>query len=174
MQMLIAQAGRFDGRGRDEVPPEVIVVIVIFVLVILAIALTIHIFYLLTLHRCYSLIRPRNRLMEPAMVWLNLVPFLNIVWIFFTTQRLAESLRDEYHDRRLQGDGDFGKSLGLIYPILNLVGIIPYIGALFGLAAFICWIIYWVKIAGYNRELREDDLNRSDGREWADDQDAPQ
>ena len=42
-------------------------------------------------------------------------------------------------DRR--GDGDFGRTMGITYPILALVGAIPYIGAIFGLTALVCWII---------------------------------
>jgi len=37
--------------------------------------------------------------------------------------------------------------------ILAIISIIPYIGILFGLAGFICWIIYWVKISGYSAKL---------------------
>jgi hypothetical protein len=31
--------------------------------------------------------------------------------------------------------------MGITYPILALVGAIPYIGAIFGLTALVCWII---------------------------------
>jgi hypothetical protein len=156
MMTLFAQAGGFNGRGNDDIPPEVLGGIICFAVVIFAIVLVIHILFLLTLSKCFSLIAPRNRLMEPGMVWLNLIPFVGIVWIFFTTQRLAESLRNEYDARRLRGDDDYGKSLGLIFPILNLCAAIPYVGALIGIGAFVCWILYWVKIAGYNRELESD------------------
>jgi hypothetical protein len=37
---------------------------------------------------------------------------------------------------------------------------IPYIGVLFSLASLVCWIIYWVKIAGYNRQLLESKQDR--------------
>jgi hypothetical protein len=107
--------------------------------------------------------------MEPGLVWLNLIPCFQLIWIFFTTTRLADSLRDEFDDRRLRGDRDFGRTLGITYPILMLVGFVPYLGAIFSLASLICWILYWVKIAGYSRTLLEDNRDRSDDRDWDDD-----
>jgi hypothetical protein len=175
--MLFAQVGgRFGGGGQNfgggrpnsEMSPEAMMVIFVIAFIFIAIALTVHILYLLSLSKCFSRIAPRNRRMEPGMVWLNLVPCLNIVWIFITTTRLADSLRDEFADRGLRGDGDFGRSLGITYPILNLLGAIPYIGMLFGIGGLICWIVYWVKIAGYSRQLLEDGAHRSRDRAFDD------
>ena len=99
----------------------------------------------------------------------NLIPCFNIVWIFITVTRLADSLRDEFDDRRLRGDGDFGRSLGITYNVLNLLGAIPYIGAIFSIAGLVCFIIYWVKIAGYSRQLFEDTEDRYNSYDERDD-----
>jgi hypothetical protein len=138
--------------------------------VILAVALVIQIFYLLTLSRALRRCRPRNRRMEPGQVWLNLIPCFNIVWIFITVTRLADSLRDEFDDRRLRADGDFGRTLGITYNVLNLLGAIPYIGAIFSLAGLVCFILYWVKIAGYSRQLLEDSEDRYNSYDERDDE----
>jgi hypothetical protein len=171
---IAAQAGGPFGGGNanQEFPPEAIACIVIFVVVALLIGLVIEIFFLLTLSRCFSQISPANRQMEPGMVWLNLIPCFSAIWIFFTTIRLADSLRAEFYQRQLRGDGDFGRTLGIAFPILQLLGAIPYIGTIFSLAGLVCWIIYWVKIAGYSRQLREDTMKPSTGPaagEWDDD-----
>ncbi len=150
--MLFAQAG---GVPQDNIPPELIPVIIAVVAVGFAIGLTVQIFFLLTLSRCFKHTAPHNRRMEPGLVWLNLIPCVSNIWIFFTTARLADSLRDEYRDRQIYGGGDYGRSLGVTYPVLALLGIIPYIGGIFSLASLVCWIMYWVKIAGYNRRLSE-------------------
>ena len=149
------QAGGPFGGGRPNqmFPPEFFALFVIILVSAIAIGLTIQILYLLTLSRCFSRIAPRNRRMEPGLVWLNLIPCFQLIWIFFTTTRLADSLRDEFDDRRLRGDRDFGRTLGITYPILMLVGFVPYLGAIFSLASLICWILYWVKIAGYKNQL---------------------
>jgi hypothetical protein len=92
--MLFAQAGGPFGGGRPNqiFPPEFLAAIVIVMVIAIAIGLIIQIFYLLTLSRCFSRIAPRNRRMEPGLVWLNLIPCFQLIWIFFTTTRLADSL----------------------------------------------------------------------------------
>jgi hypothetical protein len=115
------------------------------------------ILYLMMLSKTLSRCSPRNRTMEPGQVWLNLIPCFNFVWLFITVNRVAESLEEEFYDRRLPREGDFGKGLGITYLCLNLAGMIPYIGLLFSLGALICWIIYWVKISGFSKQLAEDD-----------------
>ena len=100
----------------------------------------------MSLSKCLHQVAPRNRRIEPGQVWLNLIPLFNIVWIILTILRTAESLQNEYEDRGLRGDGDYGKTSGLIY----------YVGSLVcGPVGLVGFIMYWMKIAGYTRELRE-------------------
>ena len=97
--------------------------------------------------------------MEPGQVWLNLIPFFNMVWMFITVIRLSESLDREYRDRRLPGDGDFAKQTGIIYLVLSIIGC--------GCIGIIFYIMYWSKISGYGKELRADGGSR--GRDRGDD-----
>lgn len=172
--MVFAQQRGFGGPGGPGgagagPPPEFWIIIAVVLVIALAIGLTIQIFYLLTLSKALRRCRPRNRQMEPGQVWLNLIPCFNIVWIFITVIRLADSLRDEFDDRRLRGDGDFGRGLGITYNVLNLLGAIPYVGVIFSVAGLVCFIIYWVKIAGYSRQLFEDTEDRYNSYDERDD-----
>jgi hypothetical protein len=116
--------------------------------VVLVAAITVQVFFLLTMSRALRECSPRNRTMEPGMVWLNFVPFLNIVWPIITVLRISESLQNEFRSRRLPSDDpDFGKMMGIIGYVCNFV--CPGVNAIF-------WIIYWVKIANYGKQLRED------------------
>ena len=36
---------------------------------------------------------------------------------------------------------------------MYLLGAIPFIGGIFTLIGVVCWIMYWVKIAGFSKEL---------------------
>jgi hypothetical protein len=130
--------------------------------IMIIISLVIHIFFLLTLSRCLSRIQPRNRDMEPGLVWLNLIPCVSTIWIFFTVIRIASSLRKEYDDRDLHSsDESFGQNLGLGYAICVVLSAIPYVGTVIGIAALVCFIIYWVQIAGHSRRLAEEPIERS-------------
>lgn len=123
------------------------------VLGIVAVVLVVFIFYLLTLQRAMSRCSPECRAMEPGLVWLALIPCVNLVWQFFIVINVAKSLGAEFQKRGVAEEERPGQSLGLAMCILNAVSIIPYLGCLTGLAGFICWIIYWVKIAGHSQKL---------------------
>jgi hypothetical protein len=109
------------------------------------IAFAIQILFLVTLSKCLAACSPRNRTMEPGMVWLNLIPLFGIVWMFITIIRISESLQNEYDSRRMHTDDpDFGKMMGILYMVLSLVC---------GPVGLIFFIIYWVKIAGFKNAL---------------------
>ena len=110
------------------------------------VGITIQCLFLNSLSKCLKQIAPRNRTMEPGQVWLNLIPLFNYVWMFITIIRLSESLDAEYRSRRMSGDGDFGKQTGIIFMVLSLIGC--------GCIGFIFLIMYWVKIAGFTKELQ--------------------
>jgi hypothetical protein len=52
--------------------------------------------------------------------------------------------------------------MGLTYLIMNLLAAIPYLGMIFGLVGLVCFIMYWVKIAGYSKELETGPSFRDD------------
>jgi hypothetical protein len=142
----------------------------------LVIALVIAIFYFLTLQKALSRVQPRNRLMEPGLVWLGLIPLFNIVWSFFIATRVPGSLRNEFQDQGRDDGSDYGRGIGLANAILGAVsaalqGIasvtqdaaIRGIFAPLGLASLVLFIIFWVKIAGYSGRLATGP--RYDGRD---------
>lgn len=135
--------------------------LVIIVVIAAAIGLTIAIFYFLNLQNTLKQCAPQNRKMEPAMVWLALIPLFNYYWHFRIAADIADSLAAEYRMRGLPLTEERpGYNVGMAYAILSCCGILSWVGVpvlpqLAGLAAFICWIIYWVRMAGYKRELSQ-------------------
>lgn len=112
------------------------------------------IFYLLTVQQTFAAIKPENRQMEPGLVWLTFIPLFGLIWQIIFVGRLADSLHKEFAERSIDvGEPRPGASVGLAYSILFLVSIIPVVGIFTAIAGLICWIIYWVKIAGYKRML---------------------
>jgi heme/copper-type cytochrome/quinol oxidase subunit 2 len=122
-------------------------------LIIFAILLVPLIFYILTLQKAMNNCAPANRAMQPGLVWLLLIPCLGIIWHFFIVIFLAKSLGAELKTRGINGEPQPGLVLGLIMCALCCVSIIPIIGGLFGLGYLVCWIIYWIKIAGISKQL---------------------
>jgi len=134
---------------RDE---ELAIVIIIAVVVSIIPA----IFYLITLQNTLKRVKKKNRKIEPGQVWLNLIPFFNIVWQFIMINRIADSLKAEFADRNISVKEDRpGAQIGVAYCVLNLCGAIPVLGGLASLAGLVCWIVYWVKISNYKNQLSE-------------------
>ena len=122
-------------------------------LVVLGIFLVPAIFYLLTLQKALNRCSPESRAMQPGMVWLMFIPLFNLVWHFMIVINLAKSLGAEFQKRGIQEEPNPGKNLGMVMCILACCGIIPLLGILCSLGALICWIIYWIKVAGFSAKL---------------------
>jgi hypothetical protein len=116
------------------------------VFVVIAILFIPFIFYCLTLQKALNRCSPECRAMNPGMVWLLFIPFFNIVWQFFVVLNLAKSLAAEFQKRGMAVDPNPGQTLGLVMCIGNLVC---------GPVGLVCWILYWVKIAGYSSQIAQ-------------------
>lgn len=122
-------------------------------LIAFAIVLVPLIFYILTLQKALNRCAPENRAMQPGLTWLLLIPCVGIIWHFFVVLNMAKTLAAEFQKRGIAEEPEPGKMIGLIMCILMCCGIIPFLGPLCSLAGLVCWIIYWVKIAGYSKKL---------------------
>jgi hypothetical protein len=114
------------------------------------------IFYLRTLQRAFERCSPESRTMSPGKVWLLLVPLFNLIWQFLVVTNLAKSLHNEFARRSLPSSESTpapGRLVGLAMCILTLVSLVPLIAPVASIAGFVCWIVYWVKIANYSRIL---------------------
>ncbi len=133
---------------------------------VIALVLTIVFSYLHDLQKALSRVSPRNRLMQPGMVWLALIPLFNLVWVFFIATQVPDSLRNEFRDRGQDDGSDYGRMLGLINAILGVVGVpvnllsqmrpssqLRLVLLPLALVSLIVFILFWVKIAGYSRQL---------------------
>jgi len=97
---------------------------------------------------------PASRTMEPGMVWLLLVPLLNVIWNFLVVTALARSLGNEFRLRNIPTDNpEPGKSIGIAMCVCGACSIIPIVNIIAALPNLILWIMYWVKMAEYARCL---------------------
>jgi len=154
-------------------------------LVLLGVFLIIAILFLLTEQNTLRTIKNENRRIRPGQVWLQMIPIFGQIWQFIVVVRIAGSIRNEVasweNDSILgieaaaiaQGNKRPTQAIGIAYCTLIVIGVglnpvlwgnpkVP-IGLieLIGwteLAGIICWIVYWVKLAGYKRRLREKNL----------------
>ena len=130
-----------------------IIGLLVGIFVVFAILLIPTIFYLLTLQKALNRCSPENRAMQPGMVWLMLIPLFNLIWHFLVVINLAKSLGAELQKRGIAEEPEPGKTIGLAMCILGACGLIPLLGGLCSLGSLVCWIVYWVKIAGFSNKL---------------------
>ena len=108
--------------------------------------------FLLTIMRGLQRIHPDNRLMQPMMVWLDLIPLFNWVWGFIIVNRVADSLDREFYDLRLDRDGeDYGRAIGIAGSVCTALWC--FTSGLSSIPAAVCMIIYWSRIHGYSKFL---------------------
>jgi hypothetical protein len=138
------------------------------------------ILFLLTQQNTLKQIRPENRSLAPGSVWLQLIPLVGQVWQFFVVSRIASSIQREVvagddnsilgfadvasveaaEDKPTQGIGIAYCTLSVLVIVLNtilrvqgdlLLGVVAFAS----LGSAVCWIVYWVKLAGWKRKLKQ-------------------
>lgn len=111
--------------------------------------------YLIALQNTLARCSPNSRTLSPAMVWLLLIPLFNLAWHFVVVSNISKSLHNEFDRRNIQAEPQPGKGIGLAMCILACTILVPVAGIYTGVAALVCWIIYWVKVAEFGRMLEQ-------------------
>jgi hypothetical protein len=124
-------------------------------LALVALGVILTVLFFITLHRALNRCRPQNRAMQPWLVWMNLIPFVNLVWQFVTVFQLAASLSNEFGTRGWHRGADYGRTSGIVLCGLNVGSVIPDYGLVCAIGGFVLWIVYWVQIAGYGAQLAD-------------------
>ena len=132
--------------GTDLVELAIGALAILFLLGILVLIL-----YLL--YDAQRAIPPEYRHVEPAQVWLLLIPLFNLVWNFFVYPQIADSYRSYFYSRGRFDVGDAGKSVGLWFSICSASSIIPCVGFIPALIGLILLIVFLIRIYGLKSQL---------------------
>ena len=125
------------------------------------------IFFLIMQQNLLKAIKPESRMMEPGLVWLQLIPVFAWGWQFYVVSKISDSLRREFYswgnEDSILGYTDPGSvmpsgempayGIGIAYCVLICCTIVPYLGCLAMVGALVCWIVYWVKLAEYKAKV---------------------
>lgn len=123
-------------------------------LVIACIFLIPLIFYILTLQKALQKCAPESRTISSGLIWLYLVPFVNLIISFVVVLGMAKTLRNEFNRRGIfVADPTPGQGIGLAMAIALCCSIVPIVNLLAGPAHLVLWIMYWIKMAEYSRLL---------------------
>jgi peptidyl-prolyl cis-trans isomerase D len=140
-------------------------------LAVFAAGVAVWVLYIRTLRRALERCSPASQAISPDAVWLLLIPIFNSFWHFLVVSRLATSLGSEFRKRNMPSAGPKpGKQLGMAMCILPFVSAISFaiaavlsardsavvplvISLALEVLGAICWIAYWVRIAGYSKAI---------------------
>ena len=116
-------------------------------LIVLLVLVLPSVLYLLTLQRAFEAVDPDLRPMSPGMVWLLLIPLVNVVWMFFVVNHLKTAYTKMGAAGRLTAASNGAYGVGFALAICMAVSLVPFIGRLAALAALVLWIIHWVMVS---------------------------
>lgn len=138
----------------ENLSPEMIQLVV----AVLIIRLIVWAFYANTVRKTLERVSPENRLMAPHQAWLLVIPFFNIYWNFSVASRVADSLTNEFYDRKIAEEENPGRIAGTWYAWLFLLSNIPlpaFILVAVGVLSVIYFVGYWVKVNNFRNLLVE-------------------
>lgn len=124
-----------------------------FFFIVFAILILPTVFFLLTQQRALSKCSPANRTMSPGLVWLQIIPFFQLIWQFVVVLAIGNSLGNEFASRGIREEPKPGQTIGLAMCITRVCTLIPFLGIFAAIASLVLWIVYWVKIAGLSSKL---------------------
>lgn len=117
------------------------------------------ILFVLSLHKLFERMSECSRAMEPNMVWLLLIPVFNLGWFIHTVGKLRKSLYLEFLARGWDEGRDYGYRMGVAAGVLAIclvvLGWVPFVGWLLGVATLVCWGLYWIRMASYSSRMRD-------------------
>jgi hypothetical protein len=136
-------------------------------LLVIAFAIS-SILYLLTLRKALARCADQSREASPNSVWLMLIPIFQLGYHFVLVRQVSKSLGNELTRRGIAKAGvEPGKTLGLYTCILFvIVACLEAFSSQLGkagltfveiaalVAAWVCWILYWVKVAKSSAMIR--------------------
>ena len=98
---------------------------------------------------------PSFRKMDPAMVWLLLIPCFNVIWNFFVFPKVSDSYSAYFASQGRTDVGDAARGLGMAYAICSACAMVPCVGYVAGPASLVLLIIYLVKITGLKNQVQQ-------------------
>jgi len=114
--------------------------------------------YANTFRTTLKLIAVENRFMKPGEAWLILIPVFNIYWNFELAKRMANSLTNEFYDRKIAEEEAPGRSSGITVAMLYVVTLFPmpvYLVMSLNLVYLFYFFAYWIKMNRFKELLKD-------------------
>lgn len=127
----------------EELLGNVVALAIVGVALLVGIGIMVYVCYLI--FEAQKALPPQHQKIQPGLVWLIMVPCLNVFWNFYVFTQVPASYQSYFGSTGEPYDTSLG-ALGIAYSVLALFGVIPYLGACLGLVALVVLIIFLVKL----------------------------
>lgn len=137
------------------------------------------VFFLISQQQTLQAVQKVNRRMAPGLVWLQCIPFFGWAWQFVVVISISNAIRREFLYERndsvlgiahAAATEDTGKrptlGIGLAFCVFAIAGELiigltgngtirdQLPGLICAFAGLTCWIIYWVSLIRYRKQLQ--------------------
>ncbi len=121
-------------------------VMLVFLLIGLAIGIAIAVAIAFLFWKPYSKVPAQHQTISPGLIWLMVIPLVNIVMMFIIAFKVPEAFKSYFDSVGDTSVGDAGKTIGMWWAICALCSFIPILGMIAGLASLVLLIIFLLKI----------------------------
>ena len=143
-QEMKGMSGDFGG---DVAVPSTILGLFLglFVLVLVA-SFVISVITTYFIYKPYSQLPRQFQTMPAGLIWLMLVPLVNIVMVFFIVLQVPDAFKRYFNSVGNYSVGDCGKLVGRIWAISVLCSLVPLLNYIAWIPALVCMIMFIVKL----------------------------
>ena len=96
-------------------------------------------------YECYRAVPAPYRSLEPARVWLLLIPVFNVAWNFLVFPGLSKSYKAYFDSVGDATVGDCGGRIALWFCVAMVGGFLPFLSRVAAPASLLLLIIYLIK-----------------------------
>ena len=143
--------------GMDQLDPEVAGAIFAGLFAFICIIITV--IFVLNVIVCFLMYKPLSKLpvsfrpFNPGLVFLMLIPIANFIMPFLISTSFIDGFQKYFGSVGDQSNGDCGKTIGLTWAIATVCCAIPYVNFIAGPVAFICMVIFIVKLSSMGNKV---------------------
>jgi len=142
-----------DFGGDVAMPSTIFAMFWGFLLFVFAVSVVISVITTYFIYKPYSQLPHQFQIMPAGLIWLLLVPLVNIVMVFFIALQVPDSFKRYFNSVGNYSVGDCGKLVGLIWAISVLCSFVPLINYIAWIPALVCMIMFMVKLWDMARQI---------------------
>lgn len=154
-QEMNGMSGDFGGDFGGDVAMPTTIFALFFGVICFALSLSFIISAITTyfIYKPYSQLPQQFQTLAPGLIWLLLVPLVNVVMVFLVALQVPDAFKRYFNSVGNYSVGDCGKMVGLIWAIAVLCSFVPFLNYIAWIPALVCMVMFMVKLWDMARQI---------------------